>query len=98
MINIVKELIMTQPNYEIINVGAAPNDGQGDPLRVAFDKINNNFANLMLLAPNGPEGSFQFANSGLYNGTANLVYDSANNKILVGSTILPTAATGTKPL
>lgn len=31
---------------EIINVGALPNDGTGDPLRVAFEKINNNFANL----------------------------------------------------
>ena len=33
-------------NYEIIQIGTAPNDGQGDPLRVAFGKINNNFANL----------------------------------------------------
>jgi hypothetical protein len=33
-------------NYEIINIGALPNDGSGDPLRVAFGKINNNFANL----------------------------------------------------
>lgn len=31
---------------EIINIGAAPNDGEGDPLRVAFEKINNNFSNL----------------------------------------------------
>lgn len=31
---------------EIINVGALPNDGEGDPLRVAFQKVNNNFANL----------------------------------------------------
>lgn len=29
---------------EIINIGALPNDGQGDPLRTAFQKINNNFA------------------------------------------------------
>jgi hypothetical protein len=34
---------MTQ---EIINVGAAPNDGEGDPLRTAFQKINNNFTQL----------------------------------------------------
>lgn len=33
-------------NQEIINIGANPNDGTGDPLRVAFDKINNNFSNL----------------------------------------------------
>jgi hypothetical protein len=31
---------------EIVIIGALPNDGQGDPLRVAFGKINNNFANL----------------------------------------------------
>lgn len=32
--------------YEIVNIGTLPNDGEGDPLRVAFAKINNNFANL----------------------------------------------------
>lgn len=31
---------------EIINIGALPNDGEGDPLRTAFQKINNNFAQL----------------------------------------------------
>lgn len=38
----------TTPLYsqEVINIGAAPNDQQGDPLRTAFSKINNNFANL----------------------------------------------------
>ena len=46
-----KMLTFTQPigpyyNQEYINVGATPNDGQGDPLRVAFEKINNNFSNL----------------------------------------------------
>lgn len=34
---------MTQ---EIINIGAVANDGEGDPLRVAFQKINNNFTQL----------------------------------------------------
>jgi len=37
---------MTQ---EIIDTGDLPNDGSGDPLRLAFDKINNNFANLFTL-------------------------------------------------
>ena len=31
---------------EIINIGTSPNDGQGDPLRTAFAKINNNFTSL----------------------------------------------------
>lgn len=34
---------MTQ---EVINIGAAPNDGEGDPLRTAFEKVNNNFSQL----------------------------------------------------
>jgi hypothetical protein len=33
-------------SQEIINVGELPNDGSGDPLRTAFDKINNNFSNI----------------------------------------------------
>lgn len=36
---------------EIIDVGDLPNDGTGDPLRVAFEKINNNFSELMSLVP-----------------------------------------------
>lgn len=31
---------------EHIETGAAPNDGQGDPLRTAFEKINRNFSKL----------------------------------------------------
>lgn len=31
---------------QLVNVGALPNDGEGDPLRVAFQKINNNFVYL----------------------------------------------------
>jgi hypothetical protein len=29
-----------------VNVGTSPGDGTGDPLRVAFETINNNFANI----------------------------------------------------
>lgn len=35
---------MAQQEY--INIGATANDGTGDPLRVAFEKINNNFTSL----------------------------------------------------
>lgn len=31
---------------QVINVGTEPNDGQGDPLRTAYIKCNNNFAEL----------------------------------------------------
>lgn len=46
---------------ELINVGSLPNDGTGDPLRVAFEKINNNF---LYVNNSGsaatPDGSIQF--------------------------------------
>jgi hypothetical protein len=28
---------------QVVNLGSAANDGTGDPLRSAFDKINDNF-------------------------------------------------------
>lgn len=31
---------------QLVNTGALPNDGEGDPLRTAFQKINNNFTYL----------------------------------------------------
>lgn len=34
---------------QTINVGTSPNDGTGDPLRVAFQKINANFTELYSL-------------------------------------------------
>lgn len=79
---------------DVVDIGDLPNDGTGDPLRVAFDKINLNFANLALLAPTGPEGSFQFKDAnGLPNGTANFSYDVANNIINIGGNLVPTANT-----
>jgi len=47
---------------EIINVGTAANDGQGDPIRSAFTKTNNNFS--QLFAAGGV--------SGISNGTSNI--------------------------
>lgn len=49
---------VTQPlqtNYtsqyqELINIGASANDGEGDPLRTAFQKVNNNFTTLFSTA------------------------------------------------
>ena len=51
-------------SQEIINIGAAANDGTGDPLRTAFDKVNNNFTQLYnTLSASGPDGSIQFKNT-----------------------------------
>ncbi len=37
---------------QTVNIGAAPNDGTGDPLRTAFDKLNDNFDELYLNSAN----------------------------------------------
>ena len=39
---------------EIINVGATPNDGQGDSIRTAFIKTNNNFGELYAQTQTAP--------------------------------------------
>ena len=45
---------MTQ---QVINVGAAPNDGTGDPLRTAYIKTNDNFTELYSRAQTSPPTS-----------------------------------------
>lgn len=73
-----------------IDIGDLPNDGTGDPLRIAFEKINQNFVDLANGLPAGPNGSFQFNANGESLGTANFTYVSANNTITLASNILPT--------
>jgi hypothetical protein len=41
---------------QIINIGAAPNDGTGDQLRSSFDKCNLNFTELYAGDPTPPQG------------------------------------------
>ena len=41
----------------VINVGAAPNDGQGDPLRTAYQICNSNFAELYNRVQSTPPAS-----------------------------------------
>lgn len=38
---------------QIINIGSAPNDGAGDPLRTSFIKCNDNFTDLYTLVSSG---------------------------------------------
>jgi hypothetical protein len=56
---------------ELINVGAAPNDGQGDPIREAFTKCNNNFTELF-------SGS---GNNAISNGNSVVQISTANGNI-----------------
>lgn len=41
---------------QTINIGSAPNDGSGDPIRTAFEKCNDNFTELYS-APSGGSGT-----------------------------------------
>jgi hypothetical protein len=45
----------------VINVGTAPNDGLGDPIRTAYQKCNSNFSELFSRVqvdpPSSPEGA-----------------------------------------
>ena len=74
---------------ELINIGDLPNDGTGDPLRVAFQKINTNFESIPLLNQGGPNQAIQFNNDGLSGGTANLIYDTTTNTIRLNTDIVP---------
>jgi hypothetical protein len=71
---------------QIINVGATPNDGAGDPVRTAFTKCNNNFSQLysrvQVNIPTTPVGAvgdetgmYAFDNSWFYICTGN--YDGS---------------------
>ena len=58
---------MTQ---EIINIGTSANDGFGDPLRLAFEKINNNFTQLYSFSSAGsspPDTAVQFRSTNSLN-------------------------------
>lgn len=63
---------------EIINIGAAPNDQQGDPLRVAFGKINNNFSNLFATFVN-TSGSYTVGNA-----AGQVIFETAANTFTMG--------------
>ena len=56
--------------YEYVDVGAQPDDGTGDPLRTAYIKINNNFAQLQ-----------QFGTTKISNGSSNINIPYANGAI-----------------
>jgi hypothetical protein len=75
---------------ELIDIGALANDGTGDPLRVAFDKINNNFSTLSGISfptPGGDEGSLQFKQGNSYTGSPNLFFSTSNNALVLKSNV-----------
>ena len=91
-------------SYEIINVGELPNDGTGDPVRVAFIKINNNFSAVSgTISPSGVNGSIQFKNvvqinantfSNTLTGSSNFKFISSTNTLNVEGKIVPLSDSG----
>lgn len=69
---------------QVINIGTAANDGSGDPLRQAFDKINDNFSELYATGPAG--ANFDLSNNDIEatnsNGGINLV-PNGTGKVVV---------------
>lgn len=74
---------------EVINIGTSPNDGTGDPLRVAFDKINNNFSNLFSTFVNSTT-SYSYGNT-----TGQVIFEYPANTFTQGQFYIQSSDTGT---
>lgn len=75
-------------SFETINVGDLPNDGTGDPVRVAFIKINNNFAQTTsLTSPAGPNGAIQLNLSTTVGNVTTNVFSGSSNLRVTGSNL-----------
>jgi len=89
-----KMLEFTQPigpfwNQEYINVGATANDGTGDPLRVAFEKINNNFSNLFFT------GTTTYTVYTVGNTPGQVIFETPANTFTQASFMIRSSDTGT---
>ena len=70
---------------QTINIGAAPNDGTGTPLRTSFDYTNQNFTELYAGGGVGTSTNTQviFNDSGVLKGDAGLVYNKTTDALTV---------------
>jgi hypothetical protein len=84
---------------QTINVGAAPNDGTGTPLRTAFQYTNSNFSELYTALGGGsglPGATTQVIfNDGGTNlaGDAGLVYNKTTDALTIGGNVQAASAT-----
>lgn len=81
---------MTQ---QIINIGIAANDRSGDPIRTAFNKVNQNFTELYILTGGSAEQLREIAQDYTaplftHNNNAGITftYDDTNNQIIATTT------------
>ena len=64
---------------KIIDLGTSPNKGDGDPLRTAFTKINDNFTELYTGSPIVP----QDLRGSVFGDDSTLLVDGVNNKVML---------------
>lgn len=81
---------------QVINIGTSANDGTGDPLRTAFDKVNDNFTELYnddsgdVDSVNGQSGTVVLDSDDITEGSTNL-YNQTHTGDVTGSTALTIA-------
>jgi hypothetical protein len=63
-------------NFANVNIGTTAGDGQGDPLRLAFTKINTNFANISAGNLDAGNVAYTAANNANWNYTVSNVKDA----------------------
>tara|TARA_E500000331_G_scaffold335629_1_gene361912 strand:- start:2133 stop:3437 length:1305 start_codon:yes stop_codon:yes gene_type:complete len=70
---------------QVINIGTSPNKGDGEPLRTAFDKINDNFSELSLKVTNLETGGVTVTTGDIkgsvFGDDSTLLVDGINSKI-----------------
>ena len=77
---------------QLIGIGTLENDGTGDTLRVAFDKVNDNFTEAYNFDINQLANVDTSANGGLANGKV-LAYDSSSGKFEPSSLVYASTLT-----
>jgi len=80
-----------------VNIGLAPDDNTGDPLRTAFNKINNNFANLAGINGNANVIVYATGNANVtavYNPGVESVAGRKGNVILTVNDVIGAVSTG----
>jgi hypothetical protein len=76
-------------SVELIDLGLLPNDGTGSPLRIAFERINNNFGQMAGLGASGNTGEIQINNADAFFSDPSFSYDVNTGILTIGTTIVP---------
>jgi len=74
---------------QTINLGTAVNDGSGDPLRTAFDKVNDNFDELYLFDSNvaGDDTQVLFNDGEAFGADSDFTYNKTTNALTVAGNV-----------